>query len=87
MGTSTDVKYNAKQPIKVVVIRSCMTRTKEFEPLKSYKVGDEITIQRQFGDELVSINKAVVVGSPAHEFWLSQQKEVAKKSDDKKKKD
>jgi hydrogenase maturation factor len=85
MGMSTDPKVIAKQLQKVVITRACMTRTKENEPLKNFKVGDEVVITRQFADELVSINKAVVHGTPEHEFWLSQQKQEAKKTDEKKK--
>jgi hypothetical protein len=87
MGMSTDPKVTAKQPQKVVITRACMTRTKEGEPLKNFKAGDEVVITRQFADELVSINKAVVYGTPQHDYWLSQQKQEPKKSEEKKKKE
>ena len=82
MAMSTDPKVTAKQPVKLVITRSCLSRTKEGEPLKNFKVGDEVTFTRQFGDELVSVNKAVVHGSPQHDFWLSQR---PKKTEEKKK--
>lgn len=87
MAMSTDPKQIAKQQVKLVITRTCLSRTKENEPQKNFKIGEEVVFTRQFGDELVSLNKAVVHGSAQHEFWLSQQKNVEKKSDDKKKKD
>jgi hypothetical protein len=72
MAMQTDPKVYAKQPVNLVITRSCKSRTKEGEPLKDYSVGQVVTFTHQFGDELVSVGKAMVADSPEGKEFIAK---------------
>ena len=66
----------AKQPVTLIITRTCKSKLKLDSPLQEFEVGQEATFVRAIGDELVSINKAVVKGSPQHEQWVESRKNL-----------
>lgn len=68
-----------KKKFEAVVTRSCITRLDSESKRTEYKVGDVIQITHEFGDELVSLNKAVVKDSLEHQAWKYRSFDLGKK--------
>jgi hypothetical protein len=69
-------EYNPKKLIKLVITRSVRSKESDEAKLTDFKVGQKVTMQAKYADELVSIRKAVVEGTPEHDAWIEHQKSV-----------
>lgn len=79
--TPEERKEYLKQPFDAVVIRSFKTKTSDKEPVKEFKVGANISITHEFGDEALSLGKIVKKDSPQHKAWIVSEakKEASRK--------
>lgn len=77
----TDLKARLNQPVELVFIRSTKTKKNDESKLRKYEPGESEIVIRKYADELISMHKAVVKGSPAHKQWLEYQKTAPKKND------
>jgi hypothetical protein len=68
---------NPKELIKIVIIRSVLGKLTEEGKLTKLVVGKEVNMQRKLAEELISIRKAVIPDTPAHEAWLAHQENLA----------
>ncbi len=66
-----------KELMKIVVTRAVLGKLTDDSKLAQLNVGDEVSMQRKYAEELISIRKAVVNGSPEHEAWVDRQKAKA----------
>lgn len=81
-------KAKLLEKVEIVIIRPVRAKKDDEAKIKKYKVGDEETFIRKYSDELVSMRKAVLKGSPDHKAWLKRTEKVSKpeppKKEDKK---
>jgi hypothetical protein len=79
------MEKNQKELVKIVVIRAVFGKLTEEAKLKKLDVGEVVSMQRKYADELISIRKALEVDTPAHEAWIEQEKSraAAKKAEQK----
>jgi hypothetical protein len=70
-----------KQKVEIVFMRSCRAKANDEAKVRDYAKGDKEVFIRRYADELISMRKAAVVGSPDHKAWLEQQKNQPAKVD------
>ena len=66
-------KYN-RTPVEIVFTRSCKAKINDDAKVKEFAVGQEEKVIHRFADELLSLKKAVVKGSPEHVKWIADEK-------------
>lgn len=65
--TQEEIRKRQKEPIKVVVVRTFRGKLNADSKLQDFtKIGEELTMTREFADEAVSLGKVVEKGSDAH---------------------
>lgn len=79
--TQEEIDKRNKKLVEVVITRSCRAKANDESKNTDYAVGQVVTITGKYAYELISLNKAVVKGSPEHAKW---EKDEAKKAASKK---
>ena len=77
--SESERKVYLKTKIDVVVTRSCRGKETEESKISDFKVGQTVSMAHLFADELISMGKAVVKGSPDHKIWEEWKKSQPEK--------
>jgi len=77
--TEQERKIYLKTPVEVVITRGCQGKVNEESKIEQFEVGKTVKMTHQYADELISLQKAVVKGSPQHNAWIESEKKKAPK--------